>query len=120
MRGMNKSVLSAAAVLVLSASAWAQDKPPAGDAAKKDETYPQWNVHGYLSTDFNVLLGSAEARGSMSDEGILGEFALGGSLHLAKSFRIEMRACVGCHGFQLQDAYFDFDLTKAITLRGGR
>lgn len=117
---MNASILSAVAVLALSATAWGQEKAPAGDAAKKDETYPQWNVHGYLSTDFNVLAGSAEARGSMRDEGILGEFALGGSLHLAKSFRIEMRACVGCHEFQLKDAYFDFDLTKAITLRGGR
>jgi hypothetical protein len=118
------AILSAFLAVSLSSTLAAQDtKMPAAPQAaelKKDDPYPKWDVHGYLSTDFNVLAGPPSARGSMTGEGILGEFELDGTLHLAKSFRITMRACVGCHGFQLQNAYFDYDINQVLTLRAGR
>lgn len=114
------AILSAVLLVSMSAVALAQDGKAAPVEAKKDDSGPKWDVHGYLSTDFSVVAGNSVARGAMTDEGVIGEFALGGTLHLAKSFRVNIRACVGCHDFHLQSAYFDYDLSSSLTLRGGR
>lgn len=115
------SFLLASAVLAghLAPAAEAQDqrvspvKPPA-------EEYPRWSVSGVLSTDVSALLSDRGSRDTMPEEGIVGEYSLGGTLHASRDLRIVVRACVGCHGFELKDAYADFDLSSGLTVRAGR
>jgi len=115
---------AAVAVVLLALSvvptAQAQDPKVPAPVQKKGDDYPQWAVHGYVSADFNELLSPTEDRDAMTGRGILGQFSLGGTLHLAHSLRVELRACVGCHGFELQNAYVEFDITEFATMRAGR
>lgn len=119
-----KNVAAVAVVLLALAAApalQAQDrKDPAPAAPKKDGDYPQWTVHGYVAVDFNELYSDTESRDSMTERGIVGQYALGGTLHLAHSLRVELRTCVGCHGFEVQSAYVEFDVAEFASIRAGR
>lgn len=109
-----------ALLLAFCTAAAAQDRKDAPAAAPAEGGYPKWSVQGYVSVDFNVLAGASDARSSMEEEGVVGEFGLGGSLHLARSFRFEVKACSGCHGLEVQNAYLELDLASFVSVRAGR
>ncbi len=85
-----------------------------------EDSYPRWNVNGVFSTDFSALIADNGSRATMPEEGVTGEYALGGTLHAAKELRVSVRACVGCHGFELQSAYGELDLSGGLSARAGR
>jgi len=86
----------------------------------KGEAFPQWTVNGVLSTDVSAILSDRHSRQTMPEEGVTGEYAIGGSLHLSRRFEVTVRACYGCHQLEVQAAYADYDLATWLTLRAGR
>jgi hypothetical protein len=97
--------------------------PPQAPPEKpsKEETFPKWAVHGYFATDFSALYTRpGDARDSMPDRGIAGEFALGGELYFSREITLSAQVCVGCHGFELQKAYGEYRASDAFILRAGR
>jgi hypothetical protein len=77
-------------------------------------------VNGVLATDVSALETLGHSRDTFPDRGITGEYALGGRLEIGRDFRVAVRACVGCHGFELQAAYGEYDFCEFLTLRAGR
>jgi hypothetical protein len=104
----------------LAAALTAQDRPPEPPRAPAEEKFPAWSVHGVFSTDFNALLADRHSRDTMPEEGVAGEYVLGASLHLDRRLSVSARSCFGCHGFELQSAYADYEFLEGITLRAGR
>jgi hypothetical protein len=94
-------------------------KPPA-PAPKEQEEFPKWTIQGTFYTDFSAVEAEKHARDPIPEEGIIGEFAFGATYHADKSLSVTVRACVGCHSFELENAYFDWEMSPTWSLRGGR
>jgi hypothetical protein len=104
----------------LAAALLPQDHPPDPPRAPAEEKFPHWSVHGVFSTDFNALRADRHSRDTMPEEGVAGEYILGASLHLDRRLSVSARSCFGCHGFELQSAYADYEVFEGITFRAGR
>ncbi|HZN62513.1 MAG TPA: hypothetical protein VFC90_08925 [Planctomycetota bacterium] len=105
-------------VLALPAMAQAdREKKP---APKEQEEFPRWTVSGTFYTDMSAVEADKHERDPIPEEGITGEYSLGATYHADKSFTVTVRACVGCHSFELQSAYFDWNVDPTWTVRAGR
>ncbi len=100
-------LLAALAILIQ------QPEPPKDDG-------PRWTVQGTFATDISAIYGSAEMRNTIPEEGVVGEYALGATFHASRGLRIQVRTCVGCHDFQIQNAFGEAELSESLTLRVGR
>jgi hypothetical protein len=106
-------------VVALAVPAMAQD-PVRKPAPKEQEEFPRWNVSGTFYTDISAVEADKHERNPIPEEGITGEYALGATYHVDKTFNITVRACVGCHSFELQNAYVDWQLDSTWSFRAGR
>lgn len=108
-----------AAALLLALLVQEPAKAAPGDAVKKEE-FPRWSVNGVIFTDMSFLRSKSGQQDTLPEEGVTGEFSLGATFHAAKPLRFTIRACVGCHELELQNAYADFDLNDVLSVRAGR
>jgi hypothetical protein len=104
----------------LSLPALAQSEPPRKPAAKDQEEFPRWTVSGTFSTDMSAVEADKHERNPIPEEGITGEYSLGTTYHADKTLSVTVRACVGCHEFQLQNAYVDWEVNSTWSFRAGR
>lgn len=81
---------------------------------------PDWGIGGSLYTNFNTVAGPANARDSMVEEGLIEEMALHVTGHLTPRFTVRGRACYGCHGLEIEEAYAEFRFSEALAIRVGR
>ena len=106
----------------LALPAAAQTGPPkktAGQEQEKEEL-PRWTVQGTFYTDISAVSADKHERDPIPEEGITGEYSVGATYHADKTFSVTVRACVGCHSFELQSAYFDWEMNPGWSLRAGR
>ena len=103
----------------LASPAFAQSEPPKKPAPKQEE-FPRWNVGATLYTDFSAVEADKHERDPIPEEGITGEFSMGATYHVDKAFSVTVRACVGCHSFELESAYADWEMSSTWSFRAGR
>lgn len=94
--------------------------PRPKDPKEQQEEFPRWTIQGTFYTDFSAVEAEKHARDPFPEEGVTGEFAMGATYHADKSLTVVVRACVGCHSFELENAYFDWEMTPTWSLRAGR
>ena len=94
--------------------------PRPKDAKGQQEEFPRWTIQGTFYTDFSAVEAEKHARSPFAEEGITGEFSMGATYHADKTLTVVVKACVGCHSFELENAYFDWEMTPTWSLRGGR
>lgn len=104
----------------LASPAMAQADPPKQAAPKDQEKFPRWNVGATLYTDMSAVEADKHERNPIPQEGITGEFAMGATYHVDQGFSVTVRACVGCHSFELQSAYADWQADSTWSFRAGR
>jgi len=88
--------------------------------AKAEEDSSKWTVQGTLFTDISAVEADKGQRSPIPEEGIIGEYSLGGTYHIDKKMSVVVRACLGCHDFQVQNAYVDWEVNDTWTFRAGR
>src|SRR5262245_34355183 len=93
-------------------------RKPAQEPEK--EELPRWTVQGTFYTDISAVSADKHERDPIPEEGITGEYSVGATYHADKSFSVTVRACVGCHSFELQSAYFDWEMNPTWSVRAGR
>lgn len=98
----------------------AQGDPPRKPPAKDQEEFPRWTVQGVFSTDLSAVEADKHERNPIPQEGITGEFSLGATYHADQRLSVTVRACVGCHSFELQSAYVDWEVNDTWSFRAGR
>ena len=96
----------------------AQAEP--GKKGKVEEEFPKWTVQGTLFTDISAVEADKGRRSPIPEEGFIGEYSLGGTYHIDKKMTVVVRACLGCHDFQVQNAYVDWEINDNWTFRAGR
>jgi len=116
MRAAPPAVLMFLCALALPAEAQVDAKPKPKAAPET----PDWTVSGTLYTDFSAVHADKHQRNPIPEEGIFGEYSVGGVYNLDKHMSVTIRACMGCHEFQFQSAYADVELTEQWTFRVGR
>lgn len=104
----------------LALPAMAQSEPPRRPKAQDKEEFPRWTVQGTFFTDVSMVEADKHERDPIPEEGFIGEYSLGATYHADKSLTVTVRACVGCHSFELQNAYVDWELNSSWTFRAGR
>lgn len=100
-------------------AAWilvAAQEPPA--PAKQE--HPAWTYGGGLFTNLSALGGTTDARRSMEEEGWTTEFSAHATGYLSPRLTVRARACIGCHGLEVDEAYAEYRFSESIAARLGR
>jgi hypothetical protein len=122
MRPLPAPALVGLLLLAVALPAAAQQTPPPKPPPrpKDQEELPRWTVQGTLYTDLSAVEADKHERDPMTEEGFTGEFSMGATYHMDKRFTVTVRACVGCHSFELESAYFDWEANTTWSFRAGR
>jgi len=104
----------------LASTAMAQADSPRKPQVKDQEEFPKWTVGATFFTDLSAVEADKHERDPIPQEGFTGEFAMGATYHADKTLSLTVRACVGCHSFELQSAYVDWEVNSTWSFRAGR
>ena len=81
---------------------------------------PDWSFGGTFFLGSTSTAGPADARDTMPERGFVREFALHGTGYLFPGFTLRARACYGCHGLEVDEAYGEYRFGRNFGIRAGQ
>ena len=94
-----------------------------GDVPQEDrgkEMFPRWQISGALFTGANGLVSKRGSRDTNPEEGIVGEFWIGGDAAFSRNIAVKVSACYGCHQLEVDQAYVEYEFCEGLRIRLGR
>lgn len=128
---MHRSFLHAMltlAALAMAAPAWAQEPEPKADdklaePEAKENKGPifRWRVGAGIGLSSGTLAAEPQFDHSLANEGIVGEFSMSARVtHRDSGLSASVRACWGCHGIELEQAFLEWRPASFFSLKAGR
>jgi hypothetical protein len=99
------------------------DKPAEEAEAKPDAggSIFRWRVGAGIGLSNGTLATEPEFDHSLANEGIIGEFSMSARVtHRDSGLGLGVRACWGCHGIELEQAYLEWKPLPVFALKAGR